>query len=72
MVTRTRDKEDERRVLVDLTEAGAALRDELYIGSFFGPYRDRKEAQGRAYYEALANRIRLGRVSLDESATFHC
>ncbi len=30
MITRTRDKEDERRVVINLTEAGNALRDELW------------------------------------------
>jgi len=30
MVTRTRDRDDERRVLINLTKAGEALRDELW------------------------------------------
>ncbi|RFB82396.1 MarR family transcriptional regulator [Rhizobium leguminosarum bv. trifolii] len=30
MVTRTRDRNDERRVLIHLTEAGLSLRDELW------------------------------------------
>ena len=30
MVTRTRDRNDERRVLIHLTEAGESLRDELW------------------------------------------
>jgi DNA-binding MarR family transcriptional regulator len=30
MVTRTRDRGDERRVLIDLTKAGESLRDELW------------------------------------------
>ena len=33
MVTRTRDPADERRVLVDLTPAGASIRDEVWAVS---------------------------------------
>jgi len=31
MITRTRDRNDERRVMINLTEGGEALREELWI-----------------------------------------